>query len=275
LLFSQFPVLYPLNGYGWKRKFRLEVIQDNTQPDVNVSSKLQAERSNNKTSKSPTWYFPKDLKDKPKSGTLVIQITSLHPDFNPEIIAGLIQFIADLSALGARPQMGFGVIKVEGDLINTRPLYNWLIGTAENKIYQDLPSLQNIFLAQIQPRNTNSSFVEQDIFNLKYDLRNCFRTEEVIGAEEMKTHVKSESKSLILKKDRKDVSISEDDGGKNLRHFIMGTVQNDRVAAKVKISRSYDNDKLMRVWGWIPEEADAYRTHLTSWRECPTVQESL
>jgi CRISPR-associated protein Cmr1 len=287
---------------GQKRRFRLEIFQDNIKFDKDISSKIELQpyqhQYKDKQGKEqtgtriPTWYFPKKDDGKPKSGTLTIHIQSLHPDFNPEIIAGLIQFIADLSALGARPQMGFGVIKVEGDLINTRPLYNWLIDTAGNKIYQELPSLQNIFLAQIQPRNANSSFIEQDIFNLKYDLRNCFRTEEVIRAEEQKTHVKSESKSLILKKDRKDAIISEGDGGKNLRHFIMGTVQNDRMAAKIKISRPYDNDKLMRVWGWIPEKADVYENgwnrekivdkiyaHLTdkytlhSWREMNSIRD--
>lgn len=237
---------------GWKRRFRLELIQDNTQPNKTVTSTIQAQRSNSKSEKPPTWYFPKDLKDKPRSGTFTIQIQSLHPDFKPEIIGGLIQFIADWSAIGARPQMGFGAIEVEDNRIDTQTLYDWLITTAGNKIYQDLPSLQNIFLARIQPKDP------QDTFNLKYDLRNCFRSEELIRTEENKIQVKSKSKGLILKKDRKDGNISKDDGNKDLRHFIMGTVDGDRMAAKVKISRSYENDKLMRVWGWIPEEAGVY-----------------
>ena len=38
----------------------------------------------------------------------------------------------------------------------------------------------------------------------------------------------------------------------------MGTVEGKRIAAKIKMSRPYGNG-LMRVWGWIPEEANEYR----------------
>lgn len=244
---------------GWKRRFRLEVVQDKTEPDKTVTSKITAHRLNSKSEKTPSWYFPENLKDKPRAGKFTIQIHSLHPDFKPEVIGGLIQFIADHSALGARPQMGFGVIEVDDNRIDTQTLYDGLIATAGSNTYSNIPSLQNIFLAQIQPKDANSSFKEQDTFNLKYDLRNCFRAKEVIRTEENKSQVKSESKGLILKKDKKDGNISDGDGNKDLRHFIMGTVDGDRIAAKVKISRPYENDKLMRVWGWIPEEADVYK----------------
>jgi CRISPR-associated protein Cmr1 len=129
---------------------------------------------------------------------------------------------------------------------------------------------------------------------LKYDLRQLFRAEEEIRTEEKKIQVKSEHKGLILKKDKKDSNISKGDRDKDLRHFIMGTVENDRMAAKIKISRPYENDKLMRVWGWIPEEADVYKNgwnrekivdaiyqHLTAnytlhdWREMNSVRDTV
>jgi CRISPR-associated protein Cmr1 len=235
---------------GWKRKFRLEVIQDNTQPDVNVSSKLQAERSNNKTSKPPTWYFPRELEDKPRSGTFTIQIQGLDTKFRPEIIGSLIQFIADCAALGARPQMGFGVVQIDGKRIDTKPLYDWLINIVGNHTYQELPSLTNVFLVQIQPKSLKTSFQEKDTFNLKYDLRQLFRIENT------PQQSKSENKGLVLKMNQ---NTNRDNNDKDLRHFLMGTVANDRMAAKVKISRSYGNDKLMRVWGWVPDKAEVYK----------------
>ncbi len=212
---------------GWKRQFRLEV-QEVDVSEASIRHPMKANRTYDKkgNQKTPTWYFP----NSPKRGSLSLQIEKLHPDFKPEIIGGLIQFMADWSALGARPQMGFGVIEVEGDRIDTKPLYDWLITTAGSNTYSDLPSLQNIFLAQIQPKDSNSSFEEKDTFNLKYDLRQLFRGEN-----------------------------SKD---KDLRHFIMGTAKDDRMAAKIKISRPYENNKnnkLMRVWGWIPKEADVYK----------------
>jgi len=38
----------------------------------------------------------------------------------------------------------------------------------------------------------------------------------------------------------------------------MGTTKGQPIAAKVKISRPYNNG-LIRVWGWIPEEAGIYK----------------
>lgn len=231
---------------GQKRRFRLEVIQGSSQPDNRISSEIKLKpyqyqyrdkSGEEKTeTRTPTWYFPRDENDKPKSGTFTLKIQSLHPDFKPEVIGGLIQFIADWSALGARPQMGFGVIGIEGSRINTQPLYDWLIATVgnntSNNTSSDLPSLQNIFLAKIQPKNSSPAFTEQDTFNLKYDLRQLFRP-----------------------------TAGKPDSLKHLRHFIMGTVENKRMAAKIKISRPYEENKttVMRVWGWIPEEADVYK----------------
>jgi CRISPR-associated protein Cmr1 len=248
---------------GWKRRFRLEVVQDKTEPDKTVTPTIKAQCSNSKNGKHPTWYFPKDLKDKPRSGEFTIQIERLHPDFKPEIIGGLIQFMADYSALGARPQMGFGVIEIE-ERMDIQPLYEWLIkipGSEPPRNFKNMASLQNIFLAQIQPKNANYSFTEQDTFNLKYDLRQLFRTEEDIERNENK-----DGKPRPKKKDDKDKQSAQTD----LRHFVMGEApdkrevgndaeQNRGMAAKIKISRPYENNKLMRVWGWIPEEADVYK----------------
>jgi len=201
---------------GWRRRFRL-AIQDTTTPDNTVKSRIQAQRSytdKKGQEHTPTWHF----QDKPRSGRLAIQIQSLTHDFQPEMIAGLIQFVANWSALGARAQMGFGVIEPVNGPSEMQTLYNWLVATAGSRFYPNLPSLRNIFLARIKSKELSHLFTEQTTFNLKYDLRRLFA------------------------------------GDEGLRHFIMGTVKDERMAAKVKISRPY-GDGLVRVWGWIPEEA--------------------
>jgi CRISPR-associated protein Cmr1 len=43
----------------------------------------------------------------------------------------------------------------------------------------------------------------------------------------------------------------------------MGTVKGDVIAAKVKISRPYKDENgniVIRVWGYIPQQADIYNT---------------
>jgi len=212
---------------GWKRRFRLDLVEDNTCSDDTVSPQIELssyqyeykDKYGKTKTGTPKWWFPENLKDKPKSGEFSLNIESLDPNFNPDVIRGLIQFIADWSALGARSQMGFGVIEILGDRISMQPLYEWLIGISGQETYRDLPSLQNIFLAKIQTKDAN--FDEEKTFNLKYDLRQLFRSD------------------------------------KNLRHFIMGTTKGNIIAAKVKISRFYyeKGNKNIRVWGWIPETA--------------------
>jgi len=209
---------------GWRRRFRLD-IRDSTHPDASVTASITAQRTytdkSGKARASIGWYFPNDLNDKPRTGQFAIQIQSLAQDFQPEVVAGLIQFVADWAAIGAKAQMGFGLIEPVNERIETQTLYDWLIATAGSLLYPNLPSLRNIFLAQIKPKDSSTSFTEQTTFNLKYDLRRLFAIDQ------------------------------------KLRHYIMGTVKDGRMAAKVKISRPYGNG-LMRVWGWIPEKPDGY-----------------
>lgn len=235
---------------GQKRRFRLEV-QEAQVSDASVQHPMKANRTYTDSKghqKTPTWYF----QNPPKSGSFTIQIQSLHPDFKPEVIGGLIQFSADWLALGARSQMGFGVIQVEESRIDTQTLYDWLMTTSGSNICSDLPSLQNIFLAQIQPKDANYSFEEKDTFNLKYDLRRLFRTEEDT------TQQQGQGNKPISKKE-KEISGDQRKQEEKLRHFIMGTVEDDRQVAKIKISRSYKDNKLMRVWGWVPTKAEVYK----------------
>lgn len=201
---------------GWRRRFRLTIV-DSTAPDPSVQQKIQVK----KDTRESRWYFPKDQNDKPRSGALILCIQAVDPEFSPMIIAGLIQFIADWTALGARAQMGFGVITIANGQLATQPLYKYVVSTAGTRKYSDLPSLQNIFLARIAPKN-GSKFSDQDTFNLKYDLRRLFASNQP------------------------------------LRHFIMGVVNGQRLAAKVKMSRPYNDGQEMRLWGWIPEKADVY-----------------
>lgn len=197
---------------GWMRRFRLIIMETYVHPDEQIKN-MQIQKGRH----TSRWYFPEKINDKPRSGKLTIQIQSLASDFRPEVIAGLIQFIADWAGIGARVQMGFGVIELTNGRVDTRPLYNWLQPVASNHQYSGLPSLQNIFLACISSKD-GRPFDENETFNLKYDLRRLFAHDT------------------------------------RLRHFVMGTTWDGRIAAKVKMSLPYNGGREIRVWGWIPEE---------------------
>ena len=255
---------------GWRRRFRLDV-EETALADAPIAATIKLHnreytRSDGRK-KLPAWYFryPKknNAPNTPKVGAFAIHVHRLFDDFQPEIIAGLLQFIADWSALGARGQMGFGVIMPD-ERVNARALYEQLSTVTGRQTYPHLPSLRNIFLARIAPQSEDQRFRENDTFVLKYDLRRLFA----------------------------------DHSG--IRHFVMGKVymsgprKGQRLAAKIKLSRPYQDGTEMRIWGWIPEESDAYRQgwdreriikkihahlnrryQLLTWREMNTSRDSI
>lgn len=209
---------------GWRRRFRLSVVEKDIS-DARIQRRVRAVNRTYKDDKgkdrTPTWYFDGPTNpgnpNTPKEGVFKIQAQSMDYGFSSAVVYGLIQFMSDWAELGAKGQLGFGVVEQVGGSINARPLYERLLAASGKRTYLQLPSLKNIFLARIELKGAG----EVDTFNLKYDLRRLFANDEA------------------------------------LRHFIMGTDKGKKMAAKIKISRPYGNG-LMRVWGWVPEEADVY-----------------
>ena len=219
----------------WKRRFRLHIVEDNTKDaQITHTISLHSRRYIDKDGKTrtPKWYFrdptrSDNVPNIPKEGQFRVIVQPLNPGFRIDVITGLIQFLADWATLGARAQIGFGVVALVDAPVDTQPFFEWLKPIAGNNAYPYFPSLQNIFLARISPRD-EGQFNEQDTFNLKYDLRRLFAENSQI------------------------------------RHFVMGKVymsgsrKEKRIAAKVKMSRPYNNGQEIRVWGWIPEHPETY-----------------
>jgi len=202
---------------GWARRFRL-IVTDETQLQPEKSPRLQISASRSYKdrfgrTKIPTWYF----KSAPRRGHVDIKLITTDQQFQIEVIAGLIQFLADWATIGAKSQMGFGVVDIT-DRQGLQPLMERLQAITGSATYDTLPSLRNIFFASIQAKNSSL----EETFNLKYDLRRLFST------------------------------------NKDLRHFVMGTVEDERQGAKIMLSRPY-NDTI-RLWGWIPEDVSQFHT---------------
>jgi CRISPR-associated protein Cmr1 len=220
---------------GWARRFRLIIPQDNLQPKKPIASRsdgsgrlvltLSGNHPDNR-GLGHKWY----LTGNPLSGQIKLGIIPTGPIdkdgnelFDPAIIAAVFQFIADRASIGAKPQMGLGVIQV-ANRQSTQPLIKHLeqiISTHQTRhdlktrVDDELPCLQNMFFASVNV----SSTLESATFDLKYDLRNMLR-------EEFK--------------------------GDRLRHTIMGFVRGgNRIGAKIMMSFPYD-DGTVRLWGWIP-----------------------
>lgn len=213
---------------GWSRRFRIIISQDGLEPK-------KAARVFNLSPNHPDirmqghkWYLNGD----PLDGQVTLGIIPMAPVdktkqelFDPTIIGALFQFIADRGSIGAKPQMGLGVVQLI-ERQNTQPLLAHLTeivamhqakGNLKTSIDDELPCLQNMFFARI---NVHSSS-ESATFDLKYNLRKTLR--------------------------------DEFKGNHLLRHTIMGYVKRDiREGAKVMMSYPYENG-MIRMWGWIPQ----------------------
>jgi len=203
---------------GWRRRFRISVDGSTLHPEgprgalAASRSYTYTDRHGNVQNNVPKWYF----KSQAFGGPLQIHLVSIGDEDVAPIIAGLLQFIADWSALGARPQLGFGVVRLR-ERVDSRPLYDRLALAASNNrvsYYDRLPSLNNLFFARIAAPSNDW----KEVLNLKYDLRQLFAGTAT----------------------------------RELRHSLFGTTEDHHRASKIKISAPYGDPPVMRIWGWVP-----------------------
>lgn len=232
---------------GWARRFRL-VIND----EVSLRSASQWERritasrsykDRSGKEKIPTWFFD----NPPLTGNASVKIIATDRQFQAEIIGGLVQFLANWASMGARPQMGFGIINAISQQ-NTQYLLSHLQSVAGSRPYSDLPTLQNAFFTSISADRLPGN----ESFNIKYDIRRLFAADANLRHYVMGT----------VQRERQGAKIMM-----------------SRPYENKKIGKS-----TIRIWGWIPEEVtkfdssrdkvikqiyDNFRTHYSVdyWRE--------
>src|ERR1039458_4996569 len=168
---------------------------------------------------TPSWHFEKTG---PIEGTIRLRITPLHEKCDPALVTDLLTFMSKFGALGARAQMGFGVVKIIDGESNGDALYDLLKRPRENEPSHGMPALHQMFFARVS-LSTGAALTDQETFLLKCDIRRLFTDA-------------------------------------NLRHEIMGWVKpnsDTRSGAKIHMSRPYNGSSALRLWGWITgEQAD-------------------
>lgn len=228
---------------GWRRRFRLTVIDDERLQNQTVGD-IVANRAAGNGKGNAKWYFDgeegvranKSLReDKPKMGFFTLRLDDLDSrtgadHFDLEVIAGLLQFMADWAGIGARNQMGFGRFRILGPRPDTRPLYDYLIARHDTENDLPLPSLKDFFFAVAHSRTND----KREAFDLKADLRALF------------------------------IDPADPQRDQSMRHAIMGTAaRNEGMAAKVKMSWPIDRE--LRIWGWLPSVPSLYGSRQPRW----------
>jgi len=206
---------------GWARRFRL-TIEDRTGaggPDGTKQPTGNRYKGDGKT--RPSWYFKGG-----RIGELTIKIVPTASDFDPVGILGPLVLIERWGGLGAKPQLGYGQIKIESaPSLDPDEFARGVqtIAATQPGTRPDLPSLDRMFFAEMQAPDAGVTAT----LNVKYDLRAAFRTAF--------------------------------DGNQTLRHWVCGSVRGEqRQASKISISQAVNG--AVRVWGWIPENVPAGAT---------------
>lgn len=161
----------------------------------------------------------------------MVPLTDDPKEFNALLIEGLLRLIEKYGALGAKPQLGSGLIRITG---THRFVVSGFVGLIKAQLKAtpvpdiDKPSLVNMFFTEIDPKLDNrGSRPEQTICNLKYDLRKAFRTNLPGLSEGEQT---------------------------TLRHWVCGKEKPDKEPKASKIAIAHiNNGSKLRVWGWIPQ----------------------
>ena len=116
--------------------------------------------------------------------------------------------------------MGFGVVKITSGESNGDTLLEFLKTHTGAHESQGLPALHQMFFGRVACRQPGTQLTAEHTFLLKHDLRRLFS------------------------------------GDAALRHEIMGWVQpksDNRIGAKIHVSRPYAGSTSLRLWGWVPD----------------------
>lgn len=223
---------------GWRRRFRI-MIKDETVGNGRLNPIQPTDGRLNLKSKPPTWYMGG------RTGKFTLSVVPLTDDakkFDTLLIQGLLRLIEKHGDLGAKPQLGSGVIRITDTHHFLASDFVDLIKAQLKAVPSpavDKPSLVNMFFSEIDPKPDNrGSRPEETICNLKYDLRTAFRT---------------------------NLPGLSDGEQTTLRHWVCGKEKRDKKepkASKIAIAHINNNSKL-RVWGWIPDNLPVGKPGLT------------
>ena len=165
---------------GWSRRFKLIVREENLHPKKLLASTSKGPvftlSRDHPAAHDPKWYLSSD----PLDGNVTLEVITTLPlevkekekrppveekeeqPLDPKVNGALIQLIADRGSIGAKPQMGLGVVRVV-DRQSTQPLLDHLKQlVAKHEYHKDnrenyhecdeFPSLHNIRFVRVAER---------------------------------------------------------------------------------------------------------------------------
>ncbi|MHA1251244.1 MAG: type III-B CRISPR module RAMP protein Cmr1 [Candidatus Helarchaeota archaeon] len=214
------------------------------------------------------WYFGNGLK-----GEIKLSITPLDKDFDKNLIIIPLIIASKYGAIGAKTQLGYGVVKIENLNMDFNKFKETIEKFADQKRLSKLginlregynnrlPNLKEMFFTKVQFNVSDNWWKKVNGIaprskNKKY--RGYINHPKMIewissGSVPIMPAIKN---WLRYKEGKKLWESKNSNQNKNIANWLFGTIKNEKAASKINISNAYivNNDLWeFRVWGWIPK----------------------
>ncbi len=221
---------------GWRRRFRLEVVEDNTRPIWEPKDKVLNIRP---PSRTRGWYLPPG-----RMGTLTLKFTG-----EPKILslmAALLLFLEKWGALGAKPQLGYGVFEIT----NHAEVLEWAQGNENDK-----PGWKWGILSDQASNEKLSDLRKFGFFKFRFPQDREGWWLRIPALSRVSAHVQPlerEFKTIPVSPVLKDHwRFRQWKGPRYLEREIFGTLRPERQRSKVVVSWAYPASTFWEVRGWV------------------------
>ncbi len=155
---------------GWARRFRVSIVDDSTQPIWKDPSPLNIRPPD----RNRGWFLPPG-----RMGSVTLQITGE----NLSALAQLLLFIEQWGNLGAKPQLGYGVFRIENHAdIEQIAQQNWQPLQSGRQQSSDLPDLRDFvfFCYTFRPAKTDWWTRVPGIERVAQKVQNLFQNYNIV-----------------------------------------------------------------------------------------------
>ena len=261
------PACLLFGGTGYRRRFGISIDHSelvSSKPFKVISGRMHGGYEGG-------WYINSGCAE-----TFEMQIGSLDNDFDRVLVQLPLRLAANVGALGAKSQLGYGVFSFEPNTICSTSQFTESIKktTSEEKLKKldmclrskpdnssSCPNLKEMFFVKVRFLSTDNewwkginglknlndtafkSWIDNNSAPISPTIKNWFRYDDNV------------SKFWKTEKCREG----------DIDNWLFGTIKHERIASKINISGAYhpiDGNKDLwefRIWGWIPIQYERWR----------------
>ncbi|WP_063727526.1 type III-B CRISPR module RAMP protein Cmr1 [Kosmotoga sp. DU53] len=249
---------------GFKRRFRVSLYHPEFESDKSASFKVLSGREHK--GKKGGWFINSGY-----SNDYILSVTPLDEDFNSILIQLPLKLAANCGALGAKPQLGYGVFNFEEktELSTARFIESISKISSDEKLKKsdirlrnktidsfNYPNIKEMFFAKIRFRTTEKGWWK-GINGLKQfsslALKNWIDNCSAPISPTIKNWLRYNNGSAFWKLQKCKTG--------ELAKWLFGVISKDgNIASKINISGAYkpikDEKDLweFRIWGWVPPQ---------------------